>query len=62
MTRFSHAKRGILPSVIPGQRRHAMVVMMWTAVPMLPIPERSSPSTQKSVLWPAEKARDVSGA
>ena len=61
-TRFSHASRGIFPSVIPGQRMHKIVVMKLTAVPILPIPETSRPKDQKSVLCPSEKARSVSGA
>ena len=42
---------------MPGQRMHKIVVMKLTAVPILPMPETSSPSVQKSVLWPSEKAR-----
>ena len=62
MTRFSHASSGIFPRVMPGQRMHKIVVMKLTAVPMLPIPETSKASVQKSVLCPSENAREVSGA
>ena len=62
ITRFSHANSGIRPSVIPGQRMHRMVVMMLIAVPMLPTPDTSRLSVQKSVLCPGENVREVSGA
>jgi hypothetical protein len=62
VTRFIHASRGILPSVMPGQRMVIMVVMKFTAVPMLPMPEINRAKVQKSVLCPTEKARDVNGA
>ncbi len=50
MMRFSHTISGIRPSVIPGQRMHTIVVMMLTAVPMLPKPDTSRLRVQKSVL------------
>ncbi len=62
ITRFSQTSSGIFPSVIPGQRMHRMVAMMLIAVPMLPIPEDSSESVQKSVLCPTENVFAVSGA
>ena len=39
ITKFSHAKRGIRLSFIPGQRIEMIVAMIFTAVPMLPKPE-----------------------
>ena len=62
MTRLSQASNGILPRVIPGQRMEMMVVMKLTAVPMLPKPETSKASDQKSVLCPWENTLAVSGA
>ena len=62
MTRLSQANSGILASVIPGQRMQRMVAMILIAVPMLPKPETSSASVQKSVLWPSENVCEVSGA
>jgi hypothetical protein len=53
---------GILPKVIPGQRKHTIVATILIAVPMLPIPETSKPSVQKSVLCPGEKVCAVRGA
>ena len=60
--RLSQANNGIFPSVIPGQRMLRMVVTMLMDVPTLPNPETSSPSVQKSVLWPGENVREVKGA
>jgi hypothetical protein len=48
ITMFIHANSGILLSVMPGQREHTIVVIMFTEVPMLPKPETISPSDQKS--------------
>ena len=62
MIRFSHAKSGMRAIVMPGHRMHTMVVMMLAAVPMLPNPDTSRLRVQKSVLWPGENVRDVSGA
>ena len=46
ITRFSQASSGILPSVMPGQRMHRIVVTMLIAVPMLPMPLTSRPRIQ----------------
>ena len=46
ITRFSQTNSGIFPSVIPGQRRHRIVVRMLIAVPMLPMPETRTPIVQ----------------
>ena len=62
MTRLSHASKGILARLIPGQRIHKIVVRILTAVPMLPKPETKRLSVQKSVLCPTENVRDVNGA
>ena len=62
ITKFSQTSSGIFPSVIPGQRMHRVVAIMLIAVPMLPIPEDSSESVQKSVLCPTENVFAVSGA
>jgi hypothetical protein len=37
-TRFSQTRSGILPSVIPSQRRHRTVATTLTAVPIDPMP------------------------
>ena len=62
ITRISQANSGIFPRVIPGQRKHRIVVRMLIAVPMLPMPETRSDSVQKSVLCPRENVCEVSGA
>src|ERR1700687_478302 len=62
MTRMSHTNNGSLPSVMPRQRRHKIVVLRLIAVPTLPKPDTSRPSVQKSVLCPREKVVDVRGA
>ena len=62
ITRFIQASSGIFPSFIPGQRMHRMVVKILIAVPMLPKPETSSASVQKSVLCPGENVCEVNGA
>ncbi len=62
LTTMSHAKSGMRNSVIPLQRRQNAVVMKLIAPPMEPKPLRIRASAQKSVLWPREKARSVSGA
>jgi hypothetical protein len=41
---------------------HRIVAIMFIAVPMLPNPETSKLKVQKSVLWPTENVREVSGA
>ena len=62
MTRLSHPNSGIFLSVIPGQRMQAIVATVLIAVPMLPNPETSRASIQKSVLCPRENVCEVKGA
>ena len=47
---------------MPGQRMHRIVAIRLIAVPMLPKPETSSDSVQKSVLFPIENVLAVNGA
>ena len=61
LTTISQTKSGMRNSVIPLQRRQNAVVMKLIAPPMEPKPLRIKASAQKSVLWPREKARSVSG-
>src|SRR5260221_260442 len=62
ITRLSHPNSGIFPSVIPGQRMQAIVAPILIAVPMLPNPETSRASIQKSGLCPREHVCDVQDA
>ena len=46
ITKFIQTSSGILLSVMPGQRMHKMVVMMFAAVAMLPNPPTITPRVQ----------------
>ena len=62
MTKLSQTSSGIFPRLMPGQRRHKIVVRILIAVPILPKPETSKPRVQKSVLCPTENVLEVNGA
>src|SRR5436305_143533 len=61
-TSMSQTNRGILISVIPGQRIETMVAMTLIALLMLLTPESRIDSAQKSVALPGENALAVRGA